>query len=227
MFWNYFYTWMFLIYSTAVFSNVFSYINKKIIKCSVHGRLRRVWRYQRKKMLFNKYNKIRSRDNWDKYRTQRNLVNKIKRKSIRLSTSARPIVWQTGKRFRQLWCSWFTAQLSFPMSVATLTKNSLNVSATSFWSFQEKNAFNKYNKIRSRDNWDKYRTQRNLVNKIKRKSIREYFIERCVGGPKAKRFLCSWFTAQLSFPMYVATLTKKIVKCFSHLILIIYRHLLK
>jgi hypothetical protein len=37
----------------------------------------------KKKMLFNKYNKIRSRDNWDKYRTQRNLVNKIKRKSIR------------------------------------------------------------------------------------------------------------------------------------------------
>jgi hypothetical protein len=48
--------------------------------------------------------------------------------------------------------------------------------------------FNKYNKIRSRDNWDKYRTQRNLVNKIKRKSIREYFIERCVGGSKQKDF---------------------------------------
>jgi hypothetical protein len=29
---------------------------------------------------------------------------------------------------------------------------------------------------------------RNLVNKIKRKSIREYFIERCVGGPKQKDF---------------------------------------
>ena len=48
--------------------------------------------------------------------------------------------------------------------------------------------FNKYNKIRSRDNWEKYRTQRNLVNKIKRKSTREYFIERCVGGPKQKDF---------------------------------------
>jgi hypothetical protein len=33
-----------------------------------------------------------------------------------------------------------------------------------------------------------YRTQRNLVKKIKRKSIREYFIERCVGGPKLKDF---------------------------------------
>ena len=51
--------------------------------------------------------------------------------------------------------------------------------------------FNKYNKIKSRDNWEKYRTQRNLVNKIKRKSIREYFIERCVGGPKQKDF---WLT---------------------------------
>jgi hypothetical protein len=48
--------------------------------------------------------------------------------------------------------------------------------------------FNKYNKIRSRDNWDKYRTQRNLVNKTKRKALREYFIERCVGGPKLKDF---------------------------------------
>ena len=34
--WNYLYTWMFLIYSTAVFSNVFSYINKKFIKCFSH-----------------------------------------------------------------------------------------------------------------------------------------------------------------------------------------------
>jgi hypothetical protein len=38
------------------------------------------------------------------------------------------------------------------------------------------------------NNWEKYRTQRNLVNKIKRKSTREYFIERCVGGPKQKDF---------------------------------------
>ena len=54
--------------------------------------------------------------------------------------------------------------------------------------FKKKMLFNKYNKLRSRDNRDKYRTQRNLVNKIKRKSIREYFIERCVGGPKQKDF---------------------------------------
>ena len=54
--------------------------------------------------------------------------------------------------------------------------------------FKKNMLFNKYNKIRSRDNWEKYRTQRHLVNKIKRNSIREYFIERCVGGPKQKDF---------------------------------------
>jgi hypothetical protein len=53
---------------------------------------------------------------------------------------------------------------------------------------RKKLLFNKYNKITLRENWDKYRTQRNLVNKIKRKSIREYFIERCVDGPKLKDF---------------------------------------
>jgi hypothetical protein len=53
---------------------------------------------------------------------------------------------------------------------------------------RKKMLFNKYNKIRSRDNWEKYRTQRHLVNKIKRKSIREYFIESCAGGPKQKDF---------------------------------------
>jgi hypothetical protein len=52
--------------------------------------------------------------------------------------------------------------------------------------FKKQMLFNKYNKIR--DSWDKYRTQRNLVNKIKRKSISEYFIERCVGGSKLKDF---------------------------------------
>jgi hypothetical protein len=53
---------------------------------------------------------------------------------------------------------------------------------------RKKTFFNKYNKITSRGNWDKYRTQRNLVNKTKRKSIRKYVIERCVDGPKLKDF---------------------------------------
>jgi hypothetical protein len=65
---------------------------------------------------------------------------------------------------------------------------------------RKKMLFNKYNKIRSRDNWEKYRTQRNLVNKIKRKSTREYFIERCVGGPKQKDF---WPTALLTLILFI------------------------
>ena len=47
---------------------------------------------------------------------------------------------------------------------------------------------NKYQKCRSTQNWELYRSQRNLVNKIKRKSINKYFIERCAGGPKSKDF---------------------------------------
>jgi hypothetical protein len=41
---------------------------------------------------------------------------------------------------------------------------------------------------RSSKSWEQYRKQRNIVTKIKRKSIRNYFLERCVGGPKNKDF---------------------------------------
>ena len=46
----------------------------------------------------------------------------------------------------------------------------------------------KYQKVPNSTNWENYRVQRNLVNKIKRKSINDYFVERCAGGPKAKDF---------------------------------------
>ena len=36
--------------------------------------------------------------------------------------------------------------------------------------------------------WGKFRQQRNLVTKLKSKSINKYFIERCVGGCKSKDF---------------------------------------
>jgi hypothetical protein len=39
----------------------------------------------------------------------------------------------------------------------------------------------KFEKQKSDKNWEKYRTQRNLVNRLKRNSIRNYFSERCVG----------------------------------------------
>jgi hypothetical protein len=36
--------------------------------------------------------------------------------------------------------------------------------------------------------WEAYRKQRNLVTKLKRKSINTYFQERCTGGQKSKHF---------------------------------------
>jgi hypothetical protein len=33
-----------------------------------------------------------------------------------------------------------------------------------------------------------YRKQRNVVTKLKNKSVNNYFIERCAGGPKCKDF---------------------------------------
>ena len=47
-------------------------------------------------------------------------------------------------------------------------------------------SYNKYNRCKNEQNWEIYRKQRNLVNKIKKQSIRNYFIERCAGGPKSK-----------------------------------------
>ena len=52
----------------------------------------------------------------------------------------------------------------------------------------QKMLFNKYTKCRNSRNWEAFRTQRNLVTKICRKSIKTYFFERCAGGPKSKEF---------------------------------------
>ena len=54
--------------------------------------------------------------------------------------------------------------------------------------YKKRMLFNKYQNHRSSSNWEKFRQQRNLVTKLKRKSINQYFIERCVGGCKAKDF---------------------------------------
>ena len=42
---------------------------------------------------------------------------------------------------------------------------------------------------RSASNSEKFRQQSNLVTKLKRKSVNQHFIERCVGVCKAKDFL--------------------------------------
>ena len=47
---------------------------------------------------------------------------------------------------------------------------------------------NKFLNNRSKKNWEMYRQQRNYVNKLRRYSIRNYFVERCTGGCKQKDF---------------------------------------
>ena len=58
--------------------------------------------------------------------------------------------------------------------------------------YKKRQLHNKYNKCKT--NWENYRQQRNLVTKIKKKSIKTYFFERCIGGPKSKAF---WPTIKL------------------------------
>ena len=47
---------------------------------------------------------------------------------------------------------------------------------------------NRFKRTRLRSDWDKYKAQRNLTTKIRRQSIKEYFLERCQEGPKNKHF---------------------------------------
>ena len=52
--------------------------------------------------------------------------------------------------------------------------------------YKKRQFHNKYNKCKTKSNWENYRQQRNLVTKIKKRSIKTYFFERCIGGPKSK-----------------------------------------
>ena len=65
---------------------------------------------------------------------------------------------------------------------------------------------NTYNKYKTSKHWEKYSKQRNLVTKLKRKSINTYFIERCVDGCKNKSF---WPTVK-PFLTNKGTIVKKI-----------------
>ena len=47
---------------------------------------------------------------------------------------------------------------------------------------------NKFEKCKSDKNWERYRKQRNLVTKLKKKSVKIYLLERCVGGQKSTDF---------------------------------------
>ena len=48
--------------------------------------------------------------------------------------------------------------------------------------------FNKFQQVNSSKNWEAYRKQRNIVTKVKNKSVNNYFIERCASGPKSRDF---------------------------------------
>ena len=54
--------------------------------------------------------------------------------------------------------------------------------------YRNRMLYSQYQKHRTLKNWEKFRLQRNLVNKLKRKSVNQYFVERCVGGCKSKDF---------------------------------------
>ena len=56
--------------------------------------------------------------------------------------------------------------------------------------------YSQYTKNRSKKNWEKFRKQRNLVTKIKRQSMKVYFLERCSGGSKSSEF---WKTVKPFF----------------------------
>jgi hypothetical protein len=54
--------------------------------------------------------------------------------------------------------------------------------------YKKRMTHNEFLKDKSNKNWEAYRKQRNLVTKLKKQSIRTYFYERCVGGPKSTDF---------------------------------------
>ena len=62
--------------------------------------------------------------------------------------------------------------------------------------YRKQMLYSQYTKNRSSKNWGKFRKQRNLVTKIKRKSMKVYSLERCSGGSKSCEF---WKTVKHLF----------------------------
>ena len=56
--------------------------------------------------------------------------------------------------------------------------------------------YTQYTKNRNSKTWEKYRRQRNMVTKLKKKSVKTYFLERCSGGSKNSNF---WSTMKPFF----------------------------
>ena len=49
--------------------------------------------------------------------------------------------------------------------------------------------YSQYTKNRNTKTWEKFRKQRNLVTKLKKNSMKTYFLERCTGGAKKCQLL--------------------------------------
>ena len=76
----------------------------------------------------------------------------------------------------------------------------------------KKSLWRKFLKVNSDKNWNKYAKQRSLVTKLKRKSVKLYFAERCGGRPKSKDF---WPTIRPFLTTKVLTDTVEICEKFN------------
>ena len=54
--------------------------------------------------------------------------------------------------------------------------------------YRKQMLYSQFTKCQSNKNWKKFRKQRNFVTKLKRKSMKTYFLERCSGGTKSGDF---------------------------------------
>ena len=70
--------------------------------------------------------------------------------------------------------------------------------------------YSHFTKNKNAKTWDKYRRQRNLVTKLKKKSMKNYFLERCTGGCKNSNF---WSTMKPFFSKKCYGGEQKIVLC--------------
>ena len=62
--------------------------------------------------------------------------------------------------------------------------------------YRKQMLYSQFTKCQSNKNWEKFRKQRNFVTKLKRKSMKTYFLERCSGGTKSGDF---WKTVKPFF----------------------------
>ena len=62
--------------------------------------------------------------------------------------------------------------------------------------YRKQMLYSQFTKCQSNTNWEKFRKQRNFVTKLKRKSMKTYFLERCSGETKSGDF---WKTIEPFF----------------------------